>query len=106
MINSGEPVEVRGFVDGSITAPAVHIFAQAMVIGDLVAAEAFVDGQVQGNIFSDNLILEANSQVAGEIYYANLDLRGGAYFEGKSRKHPRPRSLAPTLSLTDISIWR
>jgi cytoskeletal protein CcmA (bactofilin family) len=37
MIHSGEPVEVRGFVDGSIIAPTVHVIAQAMVIGDLVA---------------------------------------------------------------------
>lgn len=36
MIHSGEPVEVRGFVDGSIIAPTVHVIAQAMVIGDLV----------------------------------------------------------------------
>ena len=82
----------------------VHVLAQAMVVGDLVAAEVFVDGQVQGNIFSDKLTLEAASQVDGEIYYANLELRNGAYFEGKSRKHPKPRSLAPTLSLTDIAI--
>ena len=42
MINSGEPVEVRGFVDGSIIAPTVHVLAQAMVVGDLVATEVIV----------------------------------------------------------------
>jgi cytoskeletal protein CcmA (bactofilin family) len=104
MINSGEPVEVRGFVDGSIIAPAVHVLAQAMVVGDIVAADLIVEGQVQGNIFADKLVLEASCQVDGEIYYANLDLRTGAYFDGKSRRHDKPRSLAPTLALTDISI--
>ena len=104
MINSGEPVEVRGFVDGSIIAPTVHVLAQAMVVGDLVATEVIVEGHVQGNIFANRLVLHASCQVDGEIYYADLDLREGAYFEGKSRKHPKPTTLAPALALNDISI--
>jgi cytoskeletal protein CcmA (bactofilin family) len=104
MINSGEPAEVRGFVDGSIIAPAVHVLTQAMVVGDLVAAEVIIEGQVQGNVFANKLVLEPSCHVEGEIYHADLELREGAYFEGKSRHHPKPRSLAPTLALTDISI--
>ena len=104
MINSGEPVEVRGFVDGSIIAPTVHVLAQAMVVGDLVATEVIIEGQVQGNIFANNLILHASCRVDGEIYFADLDLRDDAYFEGKSRKHPKPKTLAPALALNDISI--
>jgi cytoskeletal protein CcmA (bactofilin family) len=104
MINSGEPVELRGFVDGSIIAPEVHTFSRSMVVGDIVATEVIVEGQVLGNIFADKLVLHASCQVDGEIYYADLDLREGAHFEGKSRKHPKPKTLAPTLAFNDISI--
>jgi len=104
MVNSGEPVEVRGFVDGSIIAPSVHVLAQGMIVGDIVAAKSTVEGQVNGNIFANELILEASCQVHGEMYYDDIDLREGAFFEGKARKHPKPRTLAPNLAVTDISI--
>lgn len=104
MINSGEPVEVRGFVDGSIQAPIVHTSVRSMIIGDIVAAEAIVSGQVKGNIFADQLTLEATAQVEGEIYHTELTLREDAYFEGKSRSHHKPKSLAHTLALHDLSI--
>ncbi|MBU2532247.1 MAG: polymer-forming cytoskeletal protein [Alphaproteobacteria bacterium] len=104
MINSGEPVEVRGFVDGSIVAPSVVTTPQSMVVGDIVATEVIVAGRVSGNIFADKLVLEASCDVDGEIYHGELVLNQGAHFEGKSRNHPKPKSLAPAFSLTDLSI--
>jgi cytoskeletal protein CcmA (bactofilin family) len=104
MINSGEPVEIHGFVDGSIQAPTVQTTARSMIIGDIVATGATISGHVKGNIFADKLTLEASAEVEGEIYHTELVLREGAHFEGKSRTHPKPKSLAQTLALNDLSI--
>jgi cytoskeletal protein CcmA (bactofilin family) len=98
-IHVAGPVQVGGFVDGSITATDVHVSAQAMVRGDIIAKRATIEGQVVGNIFADELVLEPSCNVDGEIYHASLDLREGAQFEGKSRRHDKPRTLAATFSV-------
>jgi cytoskeletal protein CcmA (bactofilin family) len=103
-IHTNGPVHVRGFVDGSINASEVRVSAQAMVTGDIVASLAIIEGQVLGNIFADKLVLEASSEVQGEIYHATLDLREGASFEGKSRRHDKPKTLAATLSVYEGAV--
>jgi cytoskeletal protein CcmA (bactofilin family) len=100
-ISSLVPVEVLGFVDGGVIAPQVHVMQKAMVTGDIIATQATVSGQVLGNIFADNIVLEETSSIEGEIYHKSLDLRAGAHFEGKSRHHDKPKSLATALSIYD-----
>jgi cytoskeletal protein CcmA (bactofilin family) len=93
------PVQVNGFVDGNITASEVRVSAQAMVQGDIIAKRVTIEGHVVGNIFADELVLEPSCDVQGEIYHTSLDLREGAHFEGKSRRHEKPRTLAATYSV-------
>lgn len=102
-ISTGAPVQVLGFVDGSVNASEVHVAPQAMVTGDIIAAKVTVQGQVLGNIFADELVLESNSNVQGEIYHASLDLREGANFEGKSRRHDKPKTLVSTFGLYEAA---
>ena len=97
-VNSLKPVRVAGFVDGGVLAPEVLVAEQAMVTGDIIATTVTVYGQVLGNIFADKLVLQAASNVEGEIYHQTLELCGGAHFEGKSRHHDKPKSLASSLS--------
>jgi cytoskeletal protein CcmA (bactofilin family) len=97
-IDTKQNIEVYGFVDGSINGAAVYISAQAMVTGDVVASYVVVEGQVLGNIFADHLVLEESSSVEGEIYHTELDLKVGANFEGCSRRHDKPKTLAATMS--------
>ena len=102
-IKSELPVDVLGFVDGGVLAPKVVVAAQAMVIGDIVAVTAIINGHVKGNVFADHLTLNAGSSVEGEIHYTELDLKEGSYFEGKSRRHETPRRLVARLSVYDHS---
>ena len=97
-LSSVKPVHVMGLVDGGILAPEVLVFEQAMVTGDIIATTVTVSGQVLGNIFADQLILQAASNVEGEIYHKSLEVCEGAHFEGKSRYHDKPKLLASTLS--------
>ncbi|MGI9475183.1 MAG: bactofilin family protein [Hyphomicrobiaceae bacterium] len=103
-VKSGGPVYVLGFVDGGILAPEVVVTQQAMVTGDIIATKASVAGQVTGNIFADDLILEAGADIDGDIYHTTLNLFEGAHFEGKSRRHEKPKLLAPTLSVYEYNF--
>lgn len=98
-IDTVQSIEVFGFVDGSISGAEVHVAQTAMVTGDIIATYVLVQGQVLGNIFADSLVLEETADVEGEIYHTELDLRVGANFEGRSRRHDKPKTLAATMSV-------
>ncbi len=98
-ITTDQSIEVYGFVDGSISGAQVYVSQTAMVTGDIIATHVLVQGQVLGNIFADSLVIEETADVQGEIYHTELDLRAGANFEGKSRRHDKPKTLAATLSV-------
>lgn len=102
-IKANVDAKILGFVDGGIIAREVTVEPKAMVIGDIVAHKVTVRGEVQGSIFADLLILDDGAHVFGDVYHCELDLRLGALFEGKSRRHERPKSLAVSLSVYDHS---
>lgn len=98
-ITTNQSIEVYGFVDGSISGSQVYVSQTAMVTGDIIATNVLVQGQVLGNIFADSLVIEKTADIQGEIYHTELDLQAGANFEGKSRRHDKPKTLAATLSV-------
>jgi cytoskeletal protein CcmA (bactofilin family) len=87
---------VQGYVEGEIRADNVLITTGGTVVGTVVAAEVIVEGAaVDALIFGDRIVLRDGSQVTGEIWHKELVLEAGHMFEGKSRRHDDPRSLAP-----------
>jgi cytoskeletal protein CcmA (bactofilin family) len=89
-------VIIHGDIDGEVRAEAVIIAAGANFSGTIIAAEVVVEGTVSNAwIFADRIILRDQSQTTGEIWHKELTLEAGHLFEGKSRRHNDPRSLAP-----------
>lgn len=88
---------VQGNVDGEIRAVTVLIMRGGSVSGTIVASEVIVEGDaVDALIFADRIVLRDGAQVTGEIWHKELVLEAGHMFEGKSRRHDDPKSLAPT----------
>lgn len=87
---------VQGYVEGEIKADIVLIATGGTVLGTVVAAEVIVEGEaIDALIFGDRIVLRDGSYVTGEIWHKELVLEAGHMFEGKSRRHDAPRSLAP-----------
>jgi cytoskeletal protein CcmA (bactofilin family) len=88
---------IQGYVDGEIRAATVLIVSGGSVSGTIVATEVIVEGDaVDALIFADRIVLRHSAHVTGEIWHKELVLEAGHLFEGKSRRHDDPRSLAPT----------
>jgi cytoskeletal protein CcmA (bactofilin family) len=88
---------IQGYVDGEIRASTVMITSGAAVSGTIVASEVIVEGDaVDALIFADRIVLRDGAHVTGEIWHKELVLEAGHMFEGKSRRHDDPKSLAPT----------
>jgi cytoskeletal protein CcmA (bactofilin family) len=87
---------VQGYVEGEIRADTVLITTSGKVVGTVVASEVIGEGEeVDALIFGDRIVLRDGSHVTGEIWHKELVLEAGHMFEGKSRRHDTPRSLAP-----------
>ena len=99
---SGDTV-VQGQLDGEIRAATVLIASSGLVSGTVVASEIIVEGNaIDALMFADRIVLRHGAHVTGEIWHKELVLEAGHMFEGKSRRHENPRSLAPA-DLQDIS---
>jgi len=88
---------IQGYVDGEIRAATVLIVSGGSVSGTIVASEVIVEGDASDAlIYADRIVLRDGAHVTGEIWHKELVLEAGHMFEGKSRRHDDPRSLAPT----------
>lgn len=88
-------VALRGTFDGDVRCRNLVISAEARVVGAIVAEVADISGEVDADIYADSLYLRDGCAVVGSAHHAQLTLEAGAVFEGKSRRHPNPRALAP-----------
>lgn len=85
LISKGE-VQVDGIVEGDIHGSHVVVGPSATITGSIMAEETIVRGHVVGSIRSKRVMLQASSQVEGDIYHQALSIEQGAMFEGKSRR--------------------
>ena len=87
---------IQGCVDGEIRAATVFIASGGSVSGTIVASDVIIEGDaVDALIFADRIVLRDGAHVTGEIWHKELVLEAGHLFEGKSRRHDDPKSLAP-----------
>jgi cytoskeletal protein CcmA (bactofilin family) len=91
----GEAI-IKGRLEGEIKADGVLVSRGGTISGTLIATEVTIEGEdLDAVIFADKVILRDGSTVTGEIWH-KLVLEAGHLFEGKSRRHDNPRSLAPS----------
>jgi cytoskeletal protein CcmA (bactofilin family) len=88
------PVEIEGTIEGEVHCASVKVARYGTVMGKIVADEVTVSGGVSGSIYANRLVLKPDCDVEGEIYHRELSLEQGSYFDGKSRPHKDPLSLA------------
>ena len=65
---------------------AISSSANANISGGIVAEEVVIRGHVSGSVRGKRVMLQASSQVDGDIYHNALSIEQGAMFEGKSRR--------------------
>lgn len=84
-LNSEGNIRIEGSVAGKVqTTQSVHVGEAAVITADVLAGNAIIAGQVQGNMkISGNLILQSTARVHGDINCAILRVEEGAQFSGK-----------------------
>jgi cytoskeletal protein CcmA (bactofilin family) len=88
-ITNGGLVEVKGYVEGSVSADRLLIHESGRVYGTVRAENCDVNGRLQGKVFIKHLINIGNSgAVAGDVRYGQLALAGGGDLDATVRNVP------------------
>lgn len=84
-LNSEGNIRIQGQVTGTVnTSQSVHVSEGAKITANVVAGNAIISGEVDGNLkISGNLVLQATAKVAGDISCAILRVEDGAQYTGK-----------------------
>ncbi len=83
-------IQVDGTIEGDVTSQSLTVGEKAKVMGEIVAEEANVRGEVSGKIRARVLQLARTATVVGEIWHEVLAIESGAYIEGQLRRSDRP----------------
>jgi len=92
-------LEVHGYIEGEMTAGAVHVHRNGRCYGTVTADAAEVHGELQGTLFVKNLIdIRSSGSVSGNVHYGKLALEAGGHLSAEVRNVPP--TLAGDLALT------
>jgi cytoskeletal protein CcmA (bactofilin family) len=92
-LESKGEIQVEGEVQGDVNAARIVVGERARLTGSLLADDIVVRGNVAGSIRGNNVTLQANSRVEGDIFHRSLAIEQGAFFEGKSRRSDDPTTV-------------
>jgi cytoskeletal protein CcmA (bactofilin family) len=88
-IRNGGLVEVRGYIEGSVSADRLLIHESGRVYGTVKAENADVNGRLQGTVLIRDLINIGNSgAVRGDVRYGKLALASGGDLDANVRNVP------------------
>jgi cytoskeletal protein CcmA (bactofilin family) len=80
--------EIQIEVQGDIHAARIVVGEGARITGSLLA-----DNNIAGLIRGNNVTLQSNSRVEGDVFHRSLAIEQGAFFEGKSRRSEDPTAI-------------
>ncbi len=82
-VRSTGEIKVYGKVLGDVSCLRLTISREARVEGKIVAESVRVEGALEGHIRGESVSLAKSARVTGEILYRSLEIKAGAFIEGK-----------------------
>lgn len=84
-LNSEGNIKIEGQVTGKVkTSQSVYVNPGAIIAADVLAGNAIIGGEVQGNLkIAGHLILQSTAKILGDIACNILRVEDGAQFSGK-----------------------
>jgi len=84
-LNSEGNIRIEGQVTGKVkTSQSVFVNQGAHINADILASNAIIGGEIQGNIkISGHLILQSSAKIIGDVGCSILRVEDGATFTGK-----------------------
>jgi cytoskeletal protein CcmA (bactofilin family) len=90
---------VRGNVRADGDGATVVISEQAVVEGEVKAANVVVNGTITGSVFAHDLELQPKGRILGDVHYSALEMHPGSLLQG----YLTPASVEP-LALPGLKL--
>ena len=88
-VRNGGSIEIRGLVEGSVSAEHVVVHEGGRIHGALVASSADIDGLVHGQILVRQLLqIGSTGTVRGDVRYGSIAVQSGAELIADMRNVP------------------
>lgn len=107
-------LDIDGQIDGNVRAEIVTLRPNGRIRGDLMAAEVFVHGTVDGLIKAQAVNLFSSAVVHGTIMHETITVEDGAQVDGKLKRTQLPalddlrdtpeRNVGPALDSTPFLV--
>lgn len=92
-LQSDGDIQVDGRVSGDVRCLRLTVNRSGCVIGDILADELVVLGEVTGVIRAADVLMRETARVKGQIFHHELVIERGAWFEGNSRVRNDPMGM-------------
>lgn len=98
-LNSEGEMQIDCLVNGDVTAVRLAIGENAKVVGEVVAEQVLIRGEVIGRIRAKSVELDKTAKVRGDIWHELLSIAAGAKIEGLCKFAENPRDMVAKLSV-------
>lgn len=102
-LSSEGEVQIDCLVNGDVTAVRLAIGENAKVVGEVVADQVLIRGEVIGRIRAKSVELDKTAKVRGDIWHELLSIAAGAKIEGLCKFAENPRDMVAKLSVVASS---
>ena len=108
-LSGEEDLLIEGHVEGEVSFKkhAVTIGKKGRVDADMYCKSIIVEGEVNGNLYGDDLVVvRSSARVKGNAVAPRVSLEDGAQFQGAIDMQPKPAapvSMASTAGTTPVS---
>jgi cytoskeletal protein CcmA (bactofilin family) len=100
LVSEGE-MQIDCIVNGDVTAVRLAIGENARVVGEVMADQVLIRGEVVGRIRAKSVELDKTAKVRGDIWHELLSIAAGAKVEGHCKQTDNPRDIPAKLSVID-----
>jgi cytoskeletal protein CcmA (bactofilin family) len=83
-VNCEGAVQVNGQIVGDLSCASTSVSPTAIINGLIKARRVVVNGEVQGPVVGEEVVLKSQALVTGDIQSESLFIERGARFEGRS----------------------
>lgn len=98
-------ISLEGSVEGNLRCfHQVRVAAGGHVMGDIHARIVMINGRVEGRLYADTVILQAEGAVKGDIYTDELIIEKGGFFTGLSQRKSRDEKSEQDVPVTRLNV--
>lgn len=90
-LESDGEIQVDGTVIGDVKAERLILGEGARILGEVIADDALIRGEVTGCLRVVTVAIERSAKVHGDVYHRTLSVEAGAFIQGLCHNAENPR---------------